>query len=134
MSKSIDSPQGTVLVLDDPKVIERKFRRAVTDSEAEVRYDPEAKPGVSNLLAILAAATDGDPEALAAGYSQYGPLKADAAEAVIELLAPLQERFAKLAADPDETQRILGLGAAKARVTARATMDRVRERLGLVPR
>jgi tryptophanyl-tRNA synthetase len=106
----------------------------VTDSEAEVRYDPEAKPGVSNLLAILAAATGGDPEALAAGYSQYGPLKADAAEAVIELLAPLQKRFAELAADPGETQRILALGAAKARATAGATMDRARERLGLVPR
>src|SRR5690606_36896869 len=61
MSKSLDSPQGTVLVLDDPKVIERKFKRAVTDSEAEVRYDPESKPGVSNLLSILAAATGDDP-------------------------------------------------------------------------
>jgi tryptophanyl-tRNA synthetase len=131
MSKSIDSPQGTVLVLDDPKVIERKFRRAVTDSEAEVRYDPVAKPGVSNLLSILAAATDGDPEALAGSYSQYGPLKADAAEAVIALLAPLQERYAKLAADPEETYRILRLGADKARATATVTMARTRDRLGL---
>jgi tryptophanyl-tRNA synthetase len=131
MSKSLDSPQGTVLVLDDPKVIERKFTRAVTDSEAEVRYDPEAKPGVSNLLAILAAATDGDPVALAERYTRYGPLKADAGEAVIELLRPLQARFAELAADPAQTNSILALGADKARKTAGATMARVRDRLGL---
>jgi tryptophanyl-tRNA synthetase len=133
MSKSLDSPQGTVLVLDDPKVIERKFRRAVTDSEAEVRYDPEAKPGVANLLSILAAATGGDPEVLAEDYSQYGPLKADTAEAVIELLAPVQKRFAELAADPAATREILALGAAKAGATAQVTMARVRDRLGLVP-
>ena len=92
----------------------RKFQRAVTDSDNEVRYDPEAKPGVANLLSILAAATDDDPEALAGNYTQYGPLKADAAEAVIELLRPLQERFAELAADPARPQRILATGAAKA--------------------
>lgn len=131
MSKSVDSPQGTVPVLDDPKVIERKFKRAVTDSGSEVRYDPETKPGVSNLLSILAAATDGDPVALAERYTQYGPLKADAAEAVIEMLRPLQERFAVLAADPGETARILALGADKARKTAAGTMVRVRDRLGL---
>jgi tryptophanyl-tRNA synthetase len=134
MSKSLESPQGTVLVLDDPKVIERKFRRAVTDSDAEVRFDPEAKPGVANLLTILAAATGGDPAALAAGYTQYGPLKADAAEAVIELLAPVQKRFAELAADPAGTREILALGAGKAGTMAQATMQRVRERLGLLPR
>jgi tryptophanyl-tRNA synthetase len=131
MSKSVDSPQGTVLVLDDPKVIERKFKRAVTDSEVEVRYDPEAKPGVSNLLSILGAATGADPAALAERYDQYGPLKADTAEAVIELLRPVQERFAALAADPAETARILALGADKARKTAGATLARVRDRLGL---
>jgi tryptophanyl-tRNA synthetase len=131
MSKSVDSPQGTVLVLDEPAVIERKFKRAVTDSESEVRFDPEAKPGVANLLSILAAATRGDPAALAGDYQQYGPLKADTAEAVIELLRPLQQRFAELAADPTETSRILALGADKARKTASATMARVRDRLGL---
>jgi tryptophanyl-tRNA synthetase len=133
MSKSAESPQGTVTVLDPPEVIERKFKRAVTDSEAEVRYDPEAKPGVSNLLSILAAATDGDPNALAERYSQYGPLKADAAEAVIALLRPVQQRYAELAADPGETARILAHGAHKARKMAGATMVRVREALGLIP-
>jgi tryptophanyl-tRNA synthetase len=131
MSKSVDSPLGTVLVLDDPEVIRRKFRRAVTDSETEVRYDPVAKPGVANLLSILAAATDDQPEALADNYSQYGPLKGDAAEAVIELLRPPQKRFAELAADPAETQRILATGAAKAGAMAGPKMTLVRERLGL---
>jgi tryptophanyl-tRNA synthetase len=133
MSKSVDSPLGTVLVLDEPDVIRRKFRRAVTDSESEVRYDPVAKPGVTNLLTILAAATDDKPEALAGNYSQYGPLKDDAAEAVVELLRPLQQRFAELAADPTETTRILATGAAKARAMAGPTITRVRERLGLPP-
>ena len=131
MSKSQDSPQGTVLVLDPPDSIDRKFRRAVTDSEAKVRYDPVAKPGVSNLLTILAAATGGDPDTLADNYTQYGPLKADAAEAVIELVRPLQANYADLAAQPGEAERILRQGADKARVTARATMARVREHLGL---
>ena len=105
MSKSIDSPQGTVLMADDPATIEKKFKRAVTDNDGEVRYDPAAKPGVSNLLSILAAATDGDPEALADRYEQYGPLKADTAAAVIELLRPIQARHAELVADPTALAR-----------------------------
>jgi tryptophanyl-tRNA synthetase len=131
MSKSLDSPQGTVLVLDEPKVIERKFKRAVTDSENEVRYDPEAKPGVANLLSILAAATDGEPAALAENYQQYGPLKQDCADAVVELLRPLQQRFAELAADPGAANKILRIGADKAQAMAADTMVRVRERIGL---
>jgi tryptophanyl-tRNA synthetase len=131
MSKSLESPQGTVLVLDEPRTIERKFKRAVTDSGTDVVYDPVTKPGVSNLLSILAAATDGDPEELAGKYDQYGPLKADTAEAVIELLRPVQQRYAELARDPAAAQQILGQGADKARPTAAATMRRVRDRLGL---
>ena len=87
MSKSVSSPLGTVLVLDEPAEIERKVRKAVTDTETDVRYDPLAKPGVSNLLEILAAATGGDPASSAARYSTYGQLKKDVAEAVVELLA-----------------------------------------------
>ena len=98
MSKSVDSPQGTVLMLDPPEVIERKFKRAVTDTETEVRFDPDAKPGVSNLLAILAAAIGEDPVALADKYTQYGPLKTDTADAVIELLRPVRERYTELVA------------------------------------
>ena len=95
MSKSEESPQGTVVVLEDLKAVEKKIKRAVTDTETEVRYDPVAKPGVSNLLSILAAATGRTPDECAGGYSQYGPLKADTAAAVVELLAPVQQRYAR---------------------------------------
>ena len=134
MSKSVESPQGTVLVLDEPKVIERKVKRAVTDTEAEVRYDPVEKPGVSNLLSILAAATGEEPKALADRYEQYGPLKADTAAAVIELLAPLQARYAELAADPGHVASLLAEGADLAQQVAAKTLARAREAVGLLPR
>ena len=133
MSKSLESPQGTILVLDDPKAIEKKVKRAVTDTETEVRFDPDAKPGVSNLLSILGAATGRDPEALAGEYSQYGPLKADTAEAVISLLRPVQERYADLVADPAATAATLHAGADKARAVAQATLARVHDAVGLLP-
>jgi tryptophanyl-tRNA synthetase len=134
MSKSIDSPQGTVLVLDDPKVIEKKIKRAVTDTETEVRFDPAAKPGVSNLLSILSAATGTPPDELAGRYTQYGPLKADTAEAVVELLRPVQERYAELSADPAGTAKLLRVGADKATTLAEQTLTRAREAVGLLPR
>ena len=133
MSKSGDAAPGTIWLLDDPKVIERKIKRAVTDTETEVRYDPAAKPGVSNLLSILGAATDRSPVQAAEGYTQYGPLKADTAAAVIELLAPIQARLAALEADPGETTRLLAVGAAKASAVAGATLARATDRLGLLP-
>ncbi|MED6327556.1 MAG: tryptophan--tRNA ligase [Actinomycetota bacterium] len=134
MSKSEDGAQGTILLLDDPAAIDRKFKRAVTDSETEVRYDPVAKPGVSNLLSILGAATGRPPADAATGIERYGDLKAATAEAVIEVLRPVQDRYHELAADPAETDRLLKLGADKARTVASATLDRVRSNLGLLPR
>jgi len=131
MSKSAESP-GTIQLFDDPKVIEKKIKRAVTDMDAEVRYDVAAKPGVSNLLSILGACTGRTPDQAAEGYTQYGPLKADTAAAVIERLAPIQARHAELAADPAETERILAAGAAKARERATATLARAREAIGLL--
>ena len=133
MSKSLDSPQGTVLVLDDPKTIEKKIKRAVTDTDNEVRFDVAGKPGVSNLLSILGAATGRDPEALADDYEMYGPLKADTAEAVVELLRPVQERYAALVDDPGATTEILATGAAKAREIASATLARAQRAVGLLP-
>jgi tryptophanyl-tRNA synthetase len=133
MSKSEDGSPGTILLLDEPKAIEKKLKRAVTDTESEVRYDVAAKPGVSNLLSILGAATGRSPEEAAAGYTQYGPLKADTAAAVIERLSPIQARFRELEADPGETQRLLAVGAAKASELAAATLTRARDRLGLLP-
>jgi tryptophanyl-tRNA synthetase len=134
MSKSSESPQGTVLVLDEPAVIERKFKRAVTDTDSDVRFDPATKPGVANLLQILAAATGRTPDAVAEGYSQYGPLKADVAEAVIELLSPVRERYTLLAADPQAVRATLRRGAEKAEAVAAPTLARAREAIGLLPR
>ena len=123
MSKSADSPQGTVLLVDPPEVIEKKLKRAVTDNDGEVRFDPANKPGVSNLLTILAVATDSDPDTVAKGYSQYGPLKADAAAALIEMLRPIQERRAEL--DQATTIELLHHGAERAQERAAVVMDRV---------
>ena len=131
MSKSAESPQGTVALMDDAKTIEKKFKRAVTDSDGEVRYDLDAKPGVSNLLNILAAVTGGDPEALAANYTQYGPLKQDAAAAVIEHVVPIQQRYAELVADPAELTRILDIGGEKARAVAAGVFARAEQAIGL---
>ncbi len=132
MSKSEDSPQGTVLVLEDLALVARKFKRAVTDSENEVRFDPDTKPGVSNLLAILAAVTGADPAELATRYEGYGALKSDTADAVCEALRPIQDRFAGYAGDPAETTRILAGGAAKAQSRASEVLTRARSALGLV--
>lgn len=134
MSKTEESPQGVILLLEDPASVTKKIRRAVTDTETEVRYDPEAKPGVSNLLDLLGVATGKDPAELATGYTQYGPLKSDTAEAVVEMLAPVRQRYQELAADAAEVDRILEKGAAKARATAYATLARVREAVGLLDR
>ena len=134
MSKSADSPQGPVLVLDDPKVIERKIKRAVTDTENEVRFDPDKKPGVANLLQILSVCTGETPSTLADKYTQYGPLKTDTASALIAFLQPVQQRYAELAADPGHVRQVLANGAAKAQSVAAVTLARAKAALGLLPR
>ena len=131
MSKS-EEGAGTVNVLEDFKKIEKKFKRAVTDSESEVRFDVAEKPGVSNLLSILSAATGEDPNELAGRYEQYGPLKADTAEAVIDRLRPIQDRFAELQADPGETERLLKVGADKAEAIASEVLARAKRNVGLL--
>ncbi len=133
MSKSAGEAPGTIWLLDSPEVVRRKIRRAVTDSEAEVRFDRDTKPGVSNLLEILGAATNQSPQDVAVAYDRYGPLKNDCAEAVVELLAPIRKRFGELSADPAETQRALAAGAETAGAIAAATMDRVRQAMGFLP-
>ena len=134
MSKSLGEAPGTIWLLDDPDTVRRKIRRAVTDSDPEVRFDRDAKPGVSNLLEIFGAATRRTPQEVAAVYDRYGPLKNDCAEAVVEMLAPIRQRFAELSADPAETQRALQAGAETAGQIAVATMGRVREAMGFLPR
>src|SRR3954469_8996153 len=114
MSKSADADTGSVSLLDPLDSAARKIKRAVTDTESEVRYDREAKPGVSNLLEILGAATDRDPVTLSGEYTQYGPLKADTAAAVVDLVRPVQERYGELEGDPEGFAAILAKGADKA--------------------
>ena len=111
----------------------KKITRAVTDAETEVRFDPDAKPGVSNLLSILGACIDVEPTVVADRYTRYGDLKGACAEAVVETLRPIQERYAELAADPEGTAAVLAKGAAKARGVAAPTLDRARRNLGLLP-
>jgi tryptophanyl-tRNA synthetase len=134
MSKSAASPQGTIDLLDTPEELARKVKRAVTDTDGEVRYDPPAKPGVANLLELLGAATGEAPAVLAERYSQYGPLKADVAEALNELLGPFRARLAALSSDPGAVTAALAVGREKATAVADATLARVREAIGLLPR
>ncbi len=133
MSKTSDSDSGLISMIDEPAAILRKFKRAVTDSDNEVRYDPVAKPGVSNLLEILGAATRAKPADLAAAYTQYGRLKTDAGEAVVALLEPIQQRYAELLDDRAELSRLLRVGSAKARAVASKTLERAYSAIGLLP-
>ncbi len=136
MSKSAESDQGVIGLFDPPEVIERKFRRAVTDTDSgadAVRFDPEHKPGVSNLLAILAATTGSDPAEVAADHHSYGELKSAVAEAVIGLLRPLQARYRELEADPAALAGVLAAGAGRARPIAAETLGRAMDAIGLVP-
>ena len=135
MSKSEDSPQGTIGLFDDPKEIERKIKRAVTDADdgpGAVRYDPEAKPGVSNLLELLATVEGRSPQEVAQDYSRYGPLKADVAKAVIAEIAPIQEAYQRWDDDPGAVAEVLRVGASKADDVARKTLARAYEAIGLV--
>jgi tryptophanyl-tRNA synthetase len=132
MSKSAESPMGTIGIFEDPSSIAKKLKRAITDSDNEVRFDFDAKPGVSNLLSILGAATERDPEALADEYNQYGPLKNDTAEAIINALEPVQHRRAELLADPSELERIIARGAEKASEVAAVTVQRAKDAMGFL--
>ena len=132
MSKSVNS-NGTVMMLDDPSVVLKKFKRAVTDSDSEVRYDVAEKPGVSSLLDILAAVTDRTPQEAAEEYTQYGPLKADTGEAVAAMLEPIQARYRELIDDKAELTRLLQVGADKARAVASVTLKRAYDAIGMVP-
>jgi tryptophanyl-tRNA synthetase len=132
MSKSVSSPLGTILLFDEEADIVRKVKRAVTDTDGVVRYDPKAKPGVSNLLELLAVATGRSPVEVAGSYQRYGDLKADVAEALVELLRPVRLRREALAADPGSVTALLSLGAEKAQSVASATYGRAAEAIGLL--
>jgi tryptophanyl-tRNA synthetase len=133
MSKSADSPLGTIGLLDSDDDITRKVRKAVTDTDGEVRFDPEKKPGLANLLELLAAATGRTPAGVAAEYSRYGDLKNDVAAALVELLRPIRERRLALEGDLGHVNAVLARGAARAHEVATTTYARAADAMGLLP-
>jgi tryptophanyl-tRNA synthetase len=133
MSKSAPrAAPGVVRLLDPPDVIRRKIARAVTDSGHGVVFDPAGRPGVANLLTILAACTGTTPDAAAAPAGTYRELKEAVTEAVIGVLEPLQRRYAVLRADPGALLAIARDGAAKAQDLAAPTLARAKEAIGLL--
>ena len=132
MSKSDDNQTATVYLLDTPKDIEKKIKRAQTDSDNAVRYDREAKPGISNLMDIFAALTDKSHEKIKRAYAGqgYGTFKKDVVEATISVLEPIQKRYAELI-DTPELDVILTKGAEKAREKASKTYEAVTKAMGL---
>ena len=136
MSKSGESPQGIIWLLDDPTVLTKKIKSAVTDTDNEIRFDPQAKPGVSNLLTLLSLATGHSMDKTVSEYAGggYGALKGAVADAVVALCKPIREKTLELLADPAELDRILARGAEKATHTASATLARVQDAMGLLPR
>jgi tryptophanyl-tRNA synthetase len=135
MSKSADSPQGTLLLLDSPDVVTKKIKSAVTDSGTEVRYDPANKAGISNLLEIHAAVTGRPIPEIESEFegSGYGSFKSAVADAVVDALRALQEAYKKLEADPAEVDRQLAVGADKARAISGPVLERARTAVGLLP-
>lgn len=133
MSTTGGTEQGTVRLLDDPDVIRKKFRSAVTDSGREVRRGDD-KPGVTNLVDILSVATDRTPEEVERAYdgAGYGDLKLDVGEAVVELLMPVRDRYLELRTDEPELLRLLAVGADKARAASAPTLSAMYERMGFV--
>ncbi|SEG88138.1 tryptophanyl-tRNA synthetase [Actinacidiphila yanglinensis] len=132
MGKSHAATSGIVYLLDEPAVVAKKVRRAVTDSEPGVSYDREERPGVANLLEILSSCTGEEPAVLAERYDGIGSLKADTADAVVELLRPLQARHAEISADPSYVDGVLREGAERARALGRPTVDAAYEAIGLL--
>lgn len=134
MSTTGGSPQGTVLVLDEPETIAKKVRSSVTDSGSGIVRSPE-KPGISNLIAILAAVRGSAPDDIEREFegSGYGAFKQTVADEVVEYLTPVRERFTALRADEDELERVLGEGARKAREIASGTLSDVRAAMGVGP-
>ena len=135
MSKSASSPAGVVDLLDDPAKSAKKIRSAVTDTGREIIFDPEAKPGVSNLLTIYSALTGRSIDDLVGAYAGkgYGDLKKDLAEVLTDWVRPIQERTRAYLDDPAQLDKLLAIGAEKARAVASETL-KYRLRSGRIPR
>ncbi|WP_026553766.1 tryptophan--tRNA ligase [Arthrobacter sp. 35W] len=136
MSKTGESPNGIIQLLEDPKIAAKRIKSAVTDAGTEIRFDAEEKPGVSNLLTIFSTLTGRSIAELEADYEgkMYGHLKVDLAEVMVDFVTPLRDRTAELMADPAELDRLLALGADRARAIASVTMDAVYSKMGFLPR
>ena len=132
MSKSRGAESGTVLMLDPPETVRKKVKTAVTDSGTDVRYDPDEKPGISNLIELLTVVTGNSIQDVEARYdgSGYGQFKSDVADAIVEVLEPIQVRYRGLRDDPAELMRLLTVGAEKARAVSAPTLAAMYERLG----
>jgi tryptophanyl-tRNA synthetase len=132
MSKSRGAESGTVLMLDSPETIRKKLKTAVTDSGTEVRYDPDEKPGISNLIELMTVVTGDSIPAIEGRYdgTGYGRFKEDVAEAIIEVLHPIRQRYEELRADVGELDRLFEIGAEKAREASAPTLELMYERLG----
>ncbi|MFF1559138.1 tryptophan--tRNA ligase [Streptomyces sp. NPDC058279] len=135
MSKSASSPKGLINLLDEPKVTEKKIKSAVTDTEAEIRFDTANKPGVSNLLTIYSTLTGESIPALEAAYEGkgYGALKTDLAGAMVDFVTPFRQRTQEYLDDPETLDSLLAKGAEKARAVAAETLAQAYDRLGFLP-
>ena len=135
MSKS-DLGEGSVFLLDEPDVVRRKIKRAVTDSETEIRFDPENKPGVSNLLSIISALSGESIDSICAELDGqgYGALKNRAADCAIAAMEPLQAEFKRLIADKDYLLKVLNASSEKAAYLALKTLRKVQKKVGFAPR
>ncbi|PJJ03965.1 tryptophanyl-tRNA synthetase [Streptomyces sp. 2333.5] len=135
MSKSASSPKGIIDLLDDPKATAKKVKSAVTDTDTVIRFDREAKPGVSNLLTILSTLTGTSVPDLERSYEgkMYGALKTDLAEVMVDFVTPFRNRTQEYLDDPETLDAILAKGAEKARVVAAETLATTYDRLGLLP-
>lgn len=136
MSKSTQDPKGLINLMDEPSVITKKIKSAVTDTDGAIRFDRETKPGVSNLIGILSAVTGSSIESIESEFSGkgYGDLKGIVAEAVVSLTEPMQARTQELLADSAELDKLLALGAEKATERAEQTLSDVYEKLGFIPK
>lgn len=135
MSKSASSPKGLIEILEDPKRIAKNIKSATTDTDTVISYDEEAKPGVSNLLRIYSAFTGRTVEDIVADYEgkMYGHLKVDLAEIVVEALTPVHDSAMEWIESPERLDTVLAEGAAKASALAQSTLERIYDRVGLLP-
>ncbi|WP_331453185.1 tryptophan--tRNA ligase [Streptomyces sp. SS162] len=135
MSKSAATPKGLINLLDDPKATAKKVKSAVTDTDTVIRFDPEGKPGVSNLLTIMSTLTGTPVDDLVKGYEgkMYGALKTDLAEIVVDFVTPFRTRTQEYLDDPETLDSILAKGAEKARAVAAETLAQTYDKVGFLP-